>query len=282
MTGMVKKYHIALFLNKGTTAQPEWVRIKKSTALELSLNPETQDYDYIVDQNPTTEILRYKPSLNQVLTMYKGEEDYAFAWDKFYSLKTGSDAKCEVLIVFMQESETREVGGADATVYKAWKNEATLSVSSLNAVDSTITMDINFGGKIEHGYAYPSGESKAPVFVREESAEESWVDPFTPASPDPAPTPVSPATPAFSTQWDATETVAVNGELVLDGSATVSDGGPVSYSWTVDGVAEAATSASFTVDTDTAGEYVIAVTATNTKDGQTATATQTCTVTVTE
>ena len=80
MEGMVKKYHIALFLNAGTSENPAWVRVKKSTSLELSMNPETQDYDYIVDQNPTTEVLRYKPSLNQPITMYKGEADYDFAF----------------------------------------------------------------------------------------------------------------------------------------------------------------------------------------------------------
>lgn len=180
MTGMVKKYHIALFLEGGTAQNPVWVRIKKSTSLQLSLNPETQEYDYITDKNPTTEVIRYKPALNQPVTMYKGEGDYALAWDKFYTLKTGEKAKTNVLIVFMQEDVTRTVSEQEITAYKAWKNEATLSVSDLNAVDSTITLDINFGGKILHGYAYPDDTTHAPVFVQEEDPDNDWVDPFEP------------------------------------------------------------------------------------------------------
>lgn len=281
MTGMVKKYHIALFLNSGTSEHPVWIRVKKSTALELSMNPETQDYDYITDQNPTTEVLRYKPSLNQPITMYKGEPDYDFAFGKFYNLQVGEKAKCDVLVIFMQEDMERTVGGEPLTVYKAWRNNTTLTVASFNAVDSIITLDVNFGGTIDHGYAYPSGAEKTPAFVKESESEAVWEDPFTPSEdPEPTPTPTEPATPVFSDEWNETETVAQDGELILDGGATVSDGGTVTYAWTVDGVAEATTSDTFTVDTSTEGTFVIAVTATNTKDGQTKTATQSCTVTV--
>ena len=170
MEGMVKKYHIALFLNSGTSENPVWVRVKKSTSLELSMNPETQDYDYIVDQNPTTEVLRYKPSLNQPITMYKGEADYDFAFGKFYNLQTGEKAKCEVLVVYMQEDMTRVVDGITKTVYKSWRNTATLTVASFNAVDSIITLDVAFGGTIDHGYTYPNEGTKVPVFVKESDA----------------------------------------------------------------------------------------------------------------
>lgn len=177
---MVKKYMIGLFVNNGIPAEPDWVRIRKSTGLELSLNPETQDYDYITDENPTTEVIKYKPSLNQPLVMYKGEPDYDFAFPRFYNLAVGDKAKCEVLIVFMQESVEKTTGEeTSVTGYKAWKNEAALTFSSLNAVDSTLTMDINFGGHVERGYAYPDSETKKPVFVKESTDEEGWVDPFS-------------------------------------------------------------------------------------------------------
>jgi hypothetical protein len=280
MEGMVKKYHIALFLNSGTSENPVWVRVKKSTSLELSMNPETQDYDYIVDQNPTTEVLRYKPSLNQPITMYKGEADYDFAFGKFYNLQTGEKAKCEVLVVYMQEDMTRVVDGITKTVYKSWRNIATLTVASFNAVDSIITLDVTFGGTIDHGYTYPNEGTKVPVFVKESDAEALWVDPFESDSQPEPPAPEA-ETPVFSVTWNETESVAENAELILDGTATVTDGGTVSYAWTVDGAEQAETTATFTVDTDTVGTYVIVCTATNTIDGDTATASQTCTVTVT-
>ena len=65
----------------------------------------------------------------------------------------------------------------------------------------------------------------------------------------------------------------------LDGTATVSDGGTVTYSWKKDGV-EVATTAKYTPSTATTGDYVLTVTATNTLGSSTATATQTITVSV--
>ncbi len=180
---MVKKYMIGIFLNGGTPEEPDWIRIRKSTALELNLNPETQDYDYIDNENPTTEVIKYKPSLNQALTMYKGEPDYEFAFPRFYGLAVGDKAKCEVLIVFMQESREKTIGedpdASSVTGYLAWKNEAALTFSTLNGVDSTLGMDINFGGHMEKGFAYPDAETKKPVFVKESSDEAGWVDPFS-------------------------------------------------------------------------------------------------------
>ena len=51
---MVKKHQIALMLNKGTSTSPVWTRIKKSTELTISMNPETEENDYIADESPTT------------------------------------------------------------------------------------------------------------------------------------------------------------------------------------------------------------------------------------
>ena len=95
----------------------------------------------------------------------------------------GDKAKCEVLIVFMQESREKTIGedpdASSVTGYLAWKNEAALTFSTLNGVDSTLGMDINFGGHMEKGFAYPDAETKKPVFVKESSDEAGWVDPFS-------------------------------------------------------------------------------------------------------
>lgn len=139
---MVKKWKIAPFLYSGS----KWVRIKKSTAFDLALNPETQDFDYIADESPTTELMKYKPSINQSLTMYKGEEDYEMIFDHFYNLHVGSDAKTKVLLVFFQEEDT------DGS-YKAWESDCVISVNDLNSVDSTLTFDVLFGGTVRKGKA---------------------------------------------------------------------------------------------------------------------------------
>lgn len=93
---------------------------------------------------------------------------------------------------------------------------------------------------------------------------------------------VVPDTPSFTVTWPETQTASVNDSLELNGAATVSDTGTVSYAWTVNGAAQSETESTFTVDTTAAGTFVIVVTATNTLEGETATATQTTTVTVSE
>ena len=73
MAGKVKKHQIALFLNFGTAQAPKYVRIKKSTELTLNFDPQTEDYDYIADESPTTDLERYAPKIEGLpLTMYKG------------------------------------------------------------------------------------------------------------------------------------------------------------------------------------------------------------------
>lgn len=161
MSEMVKKWKIALFLNNGTPGAPDWVRVKKSTAFDLTLNADVQEFDYIADESPTKELMKYAPALSQSLTMYKGEPDYAMIFDNFYELKTGSAAKTEVLLVFFQEETA-------PNTFKAWKSECSVVCNDLNSVDSTLTFDINFAGTIAKGNAVVTGG--VPVFS---SSEES-------------------------------------------------------------------------------------------------------------
>lgn len=153
----VKKHMIALFINTGTKDSPKWVRIKKATKLEIKLDPQKQDYDYISDESPTTELESYKPGIDGMpLTMYKGEPDFDFIWEKFYGLATGADAKVDAMIVFIFD----ETAGA----YKAWLTEATLSIDSMNAVEGTITFDLPFGGTVEKGTA--KLQAGVPTFTK--------------------------------------------------------------------------------------------------------------------
>lgn len=139
---LVKKHKIALFLDPGTG----YKRIKKSEALTISMNPEENEYDYIADENPTTEVDRYKPSIDQDLTMYKGEDDYELVWPYFYNRKTGSDAHIKCMIVFMHESAA---GGG----YLAWETDSVLPVQDLTAVDKKLNFKVIFAGDITNGTA---------------------------------------------------------------------------------------------------------------------------------
>lgn len=92
---------------------------------------------------------------------------------------------------------------------------------------------------------------------------------------------VEAATPVFSETLTNTSYTEGDTATALDGTATVSDEGTVTYSWKKDGV-EVATTATYTPSTATAGVYTLSVTATNTLGSSVKTATQTITLTVTE
>lgn len=158
---MIKKYHVALFLNGGTTDVLEWKQIKKSTDNTITMNAETQTFDYITDESPTTEINRYAPSLSQPITMYKGEPDYEFVFDKFFNQAVGADAHSDILIVFY--------GADDSSAYKAWKASCILQIDNMNPVESTITATITFNGTTDKGTAVVT--DGVPVFTGDSTTE---------------------------------------------------------------------------------------------------------------
>lgn len=164
---MVKKHQIAPFLNKavGTDGlvnktNPDWMRICMTTAFDLNMNPETEERDYICDENPTTELKKYNPSFNTPLVMHENEPDYQFIFGKFFDGDTGDKAKSELLLVFFQEPVDT---GTTHTHFKAWRVDCTITVQDLNSVDQTITFDTNFAGTIKKGYVTIS--ENVPTFT---------------------------------------------------------------------------------------------------------------------
>ncbi len=164
---MIKKHMIALFIKTGMTEdaepKPIWTRIKKSTELEISMEAKTEEYDYIADERPTTEIEEYKPSIKQLLKMIKGEPDFDYFWSMFYNMKVGNDAKTEYMIVFMFDNK----GTAEAPAYAAWSDECTISFESLNGNNSELAFDIALGANTKKGTATVTGTAPdyVPVFT---------------------------------------------------------------------------------------------------------------------
>ena len=158
---LIKKYHVALFINTGTSDVPVWTRIQKSTDNTITANAVTNEFDFIVDESPTTVLDQYKPSLSQPITMYKGNSDYNFFFDRFFNLKTGDDAVTDVLIVYLAE----DVGGA----YKAQKSSCVVVIDNMNPVESTITASINFNGTVDTGTVVVT--DKVPVYTSDVETE---------------------------------------------------------------------------------------------------------------
>lgn len=157
---MIKKHQIALFFDSGTEPDtPVWKRIKKSTELTLSFNPETEEFDYIADENPTTELTKYAPTLEQPLKMYEDEPDFEYFFDKCYNLPTGTAAKVPMLIVFMFGAD----GSGTSAAYKAWNVDCMVSFNEINGVDSELNFELLFGGNIKRGTVTVTGT--APDYV---------------------------------------------------------------------------------------------------------------------
>ena len=137
----------------------------------------------------------------------------------------------------------------------------------------TLTLPVHLGAptKSRNGNKY---QFSVPFKVNKETNLELVKDVITNE------THTAPETPVFENTL-ADVPYKQNAEATaLDGTATVTDGGTVTYSWKKDGV-QVATTATVTPSTENIGEFFYSVTATNTKNGETAVATQRVKVTVT-
>lgn len=154
-TTMVKKHKIGLFLQNSDT----FTRIAKGTTLTLSMNPEEEEFDYIADESPTTEIMDYKPSIDQDIVMYKGSPDYEMLWPYFYEMRTGSEAHTGCMIVFMHQpvdasGNDIELGSiTEVAGYRAWLTDSVISMQDLNATEKKLNFKVIFGGGVTKGFA---------------------------------------------------------------------------------------------------------------------------------
>ena len=147
-------------MNIGTTAEPVWARIGKSTVFDLVLNPQEEENDFIENEMPTIDIMSYKPELAQELQCNKGDAAFDYLYDMFYNLPTGEDVKKNLLIVFDGNQ-----GTADAPKYRAWNTMATLKLDHFDSVAEKIYFNFSISN-IERGTATVT-EGK-PVFEKAE------------------------------------------------------------------------------------------------------------------
>lgn len=155
---LIKKEHVALFIRKlGGTA---WTQIERSTDNTITANPETKTYDFIVDKNPTDVLDKYKYSLSQPVSTYKGAGDYEFFFDLFYNQKVGKDADGEILVVFLGEGESE---------FKALLSKCMIQIDNYNPVEGVITASISFAGTAEQGQVIVQNGS--PIFTGNSTKE---------------------------------------------------------------------------------------------------------------
>lgn len=137
---------VALYLDKSTNDTPSWLRIKKSTVLTISYNPETEDFDYIADDTKTTEVKAYAPAIDQDLAILPNEEDYEFVNGMRKKLPVGKEAHLNCLLVYLND-------GTSSSGFYAEKTDAVITFNDYNAVDGVIDFNIGFCGTPEKGTA---------------------------------------------------------------------------------------------------------------------------------
>lgn len=183
-TTLIKKHLIRPFLNSGTSLSPVWIQIKKATENTINMNPQTEDRDYISDEQPTTEILSYKLGVSYGVTTYKGQPDFDLFYDLYKNRYVGSDAQKELLLTYLFDKII--VGGS--TMFYAQKWNATVVVNDFNTVGSVIDVDVNANGTPTVGYitiddngdvTFTANTSGLPTFTLLTSAPTDWATDYT-------------------------------------------------------------------------------------------------------
>lgn len=120
-------------MNISTSTTPSWARIGKSTIFDLKVNAQTEDNDFIEDEMSTTDVISYKPELDQELQANKGDAAFDYLYDMLLNLPTGEDVKKNLLIVF-----DGNVGTESAPRFNAWNTTSTLILDHFDSVAEKI------------------------------------------------------------------------------------------------------------------------------------------------
>lgn len=130
---------VALYVDSSTNSTPDYLRVSKSTIYTEAYNPETEDFDYIVDLQKTTEVKSYAPTLDQEVAILPDEEDYEYFNTLRKALPTGAAAHKKFLRIYIND-------GDNTAGYAGILQDAVLTFNEYNAVDGKITFSIAFCG----------------------------------------------------------------------------------------------------------------------------------------
>lgn len=140
---MFKKDKWLLYLDTTPSGSSRtWARVGKSTLHTLNMNAQTETFDYIEDELPTTVIQRYEPSMDQEIFTYEDDECYTYIETMAQTLPVGDDAMTNFLYVF-----PRNVGTEQVPKFNAWNCTATITIGTIEATGNKITFSIAINSK---------------------------------------------------------------------------------------------------------------------------------------
>lgn len=136
--------------NDTTFTDNEWTRVKKSTQATYTANEQTEDYDFIDDDDTITELIGNQLQIALDQANIDGDTNYENLEEMMAKLPTGESAKRPVLFLF---------GGSSK---RAVRGMASFTDKELSPTDQTISYTLNVSEKVSGTYTITSGE---PVFT---------------------------------------------------------------------------------------------------------------------
>ena len=156
----VKRTEFATFLNVGTKEAPKFARMGKGiTGQVLAYNPKITDTQYIDNENGTSELEAYAPSLPTPQNAFRGDEVFDYVDGLRKERATGDAAKTEILLVYVYQQDGENV-------FEAEKNDVVVTITDFGGEAGApviINYDLKFTGDPVKGTA--KIENKAAVFT---------------------------------------------------------------------------------------------------------------------
>ena len=138
----IKRSLFATFINTAPSGETEtWSRMGKGiTSQNISYNPNVTTEQYIDEDNATSSVDSYAPSLDGTQTCYKGDPVFEYIDGLRQKRAVGSELETEVLFVYMY-------AGTEGA-YKAEKNKCVIQLGEYGGdgggnVTMTYTVGLN-------------------------------------------------------------------------------------------------------------------------------------------
>lgn len=128
-----------LFLStaESISADPIWARIGRSTVLDLVMNAQTEENEFIEDAQATTDVMSYNPSIAGELQTNKGDAAFDHVYAMFKGRPTGEQVKKRMLLVFAGNK-----GSESAPEFDGWDCNVTITLDHFDAVAEKVYFSI--------------------------------------------------------------------------------------------------------------------------------------------